>query len=630
MGRGIYGGTSPVAVWAAMTIWREIRRGLEGLWGLARASALDPFPLRRDLGAYTLEKGRADFRAGGNLALLDFPQAIAYAMVAGLPIGHGVLCAVIAGLVGPLLSGTRFIVMGPTNATAVLLFGVFLGLGYGPEERVASLPILVGLTGAFLVAGALLRVANLLQYISRSVVTGYISAAAVYIVVNQLRVVLGIRFDVSEGGTFFDVIGMTVGHLPEAKVSSAAVALATAAGYWFFVRRVPRVPPVVATIVSVSVLAVVADFVMARAGLGGLLGERVAVMGEIGLGGWRLSPPAPDYGMINQLAGSAMVLAFLCVLEGTSIGKSLAARGGERLNANQAMLGMGVANLACGWGGAMPTSGSLTRSQLSFDSRARTPVACMVSGALCLVGAVLIGPLLRYVPKPALAVLVIFIGFSLIDRHVIRVVMRSTKSDATVFLATFISALVLRLDFAIILGALTSIILFLRKVSTPELVEYSFNEQGNLYEIEGSGKRPNPKISIVHVEGELFFGASELFRDQARRVCEDPNLKVIILRMRNAYRLDATSVLALEELIRYMRETGRALIISGAMKDVYKVVRNSGLLDVLGRENFFMGSAQNPNVATRNALKRAQEILGPAEPEVEILYDPSKGGQKGG
>lgn len=612
----------------AMTIWREARRGLGSLWALAKASALDPLPLRRELARYSAEKGRADLRAGGNLALLDFPQAIVYAMVAGLPIETGILCAAIAGLVGPLFSGTRFIVMGPTNATAVLLFGIFLGLGYGPEARVASLPVLVALAGTFLVMGALVRVSNLLQYISRSVVTGYISAAAVYIVVNQLRVVLGIRFDMPEGGTFFDVVAMTVGHLPETHVSSAAVAVITGLGYWLFVRRVPRVPPVVATIVSVSVLAVIADLVMARTGFGGLLGDRVAVMGGIDFRGWRFVPPPPDYGMISQLAGSAMVLAFLCVLEGTSIGKSLAARGGERLNTNQAMLGMGMANLACAWGGAMPASGSLTRSQLCFDSQGRTPVAAMVSGALCAVGAVLIGPLLKFVPKPALAILVIFIGFSLIDRHVIRIVMRSTKSDAAVFLATFISALLVRLDFAIILGALISIVLFLRKVSTPELVEYSFNEQGHLYEIEGAAKRPNPKISIVHVEGELFFGASELFRDQARRVCEDPNLKVIILRMRNAYRLDATSVLALEELIRYMRETGRALIVSGARKDVYKVVRNSGLLDVLGRENFFMGSAENPNVATRNALKRAQEILGPAQPEVEILYDPTKGGPK--
>lgn len=609
-------------------MWREISQRMDSFWALMRSSALDLFPLRHELAAYNIEKGRADLRAGGNLALLDFPQAIIYAMAAGLPVDQGILCAAIAGLVGPLFSGTRFIVMGPTNATAVLLLGFFLSLGYSPDERAAALPVLVVLSGSFLVIGAYLRVANLLQYISRSVVAGYISAAAVYLVASQFRSVLGVTFEVPRRGTFFDVIALTVKHLPEMHVSAAGIAVVTAIAYWFFTRKWPKLPPIVATVVLVSALATGVDLVMTHYGMGHFFGEHVAPMGGVDFAGFRAVAPSSGAGRINELVGPSMVLAFLCMLEGTSIGKSLAARGGGRINANQAMLGMGVANLACAWGGAMPASGSLARSQLCFDSRARTPVAAMISGALCIVGAIVVGPLLWYVPRPAMAILVIFIGISLIDRHVIRIVMHSTKSDAFVFMVTFASALLVRLDFAIILGAVISIVLFLKKVSTPELVEYSFNEQGNLYEIEAATGRPNPKISIVHVEGELFFGASELFRDQARRVCEDPNLKVIILRMRNAYRLDATSVLALEELIRYMRETDRALIISGARKDVYKVVRNSGLLDVLGRENFFMGSTQNPNVATRNALKRAKEILGEVKPEVEILYDPSKSGPK--
>ncbi|MEM6884594.1 MAG: STAS domain-containing protein, partial [Verrucomicrobiota bacterium] len=209
-------------------------------------------------------------------------------------------------------------------------------------------------------------------------------------------------------------------------------------------------------------------------------------------------------------------------------------------------------------------------------------------------------------------------------RHSIRLVTKSTKSDAIVFATTFFTALLIRLDFAIIIGAMVSIILFLRKVSAPELVEYNFNEQGNLYEMEKEDVRPNPQISIVHVEGELFFGAAELFRDQMRRVCDDPSLKIVILRLKNAYHLDATSVMALEELIKYLNEKDRYLIVSGARKDVYRVFKNSGLIEILGKKNFFMGSTANPNMATRNALKRAQELLGDQKADVKIYYDPNK------
>ena len=137
-------------------------------------------------------------------------------------------------------------------------------------------------------------------------------------------------------------------------------------------------------------------------------------------------------------------------------------------------------------------------------------------------------------------------------------------------------------------------------------------------------KRRVPSISIVHVEGELFFGAAELFRTQVQRACNDENLKIIILRMKNAHRLDATSVMALEELIVFMRSIGRDLIISGATKDVYKVLRNSGLVQVLGRDNIYMGSLKNPNRSTRNALKRAQEILGTEKADIRIYYDPNQ------
>jgi len=144
-----------------------------------------------------------------------------------------------------------------------------------------------------------------------------------------------------------------------------------------------------------------------------------------------------------------------------------------------------------------------------------------------------------------------------------------------------------------------------------------------------SDRRQHPSISIVHVEGELFFGAAELFRTQIQRTCADPNLKVIILRLKNARHLDATSVMALEELVRVMRSEHRDIIISGAMREVYRVLKNSGLLEEIGRENIFMGSAANPNLSTRNALKRAQEILGTKDAEVRIYYDPRQSQRQG-
>ncbi|MCD8482346.1 MAG: sodium-independent anion transporter [Verrucomicrobia bacterium] len=121
----------------------------------------------------------------------------------------------------------------------------------------------------------------------------------------------------------------------------------------------------------------------------------------------------------------------------------------------------------------------------------------------------------------------------------------------------------------------------------------------------------------------MFFGSTELFVEQARQAIVDPDLKVVILRLKNAHHLDATCAIAIEELLNVLRSNNRHLLVSGARKDIYRVFKNSGLLDKLGRRNFFMEMPSNPTYSTRNALKRAQEILGQREADIRIFVDKS-------
>jgi SulP family sulfate permease len=206
--------------------------------------------------------------------------------------------------------------------------------------------------------------------------------------------------------------------------------------------------------------------------------------------------------------------------------------------------------------------------------------------------------------------------------------MRTTKSDAAVFLITFGGGMIFPLDTAIYIGVGVSIMLFLKKVARPEMVEYAFNDKGELAQTNETITRDTPEVSIVHVEGELFFGAADLFRDQMRRICEDPNLKIVILKMRNAHHMDATGVMALEELVRYMNELGRYLILSEAKEDLIRVLRNSGLYNYIEERNIFNDDPHNPTMSTARALRRAKEHLGTTEANVSIYIDPIKDRQK--
>jgi SulP family sulfate permease len=229
------------------------------------------------------------------------------------------------------------------------------------------------------------------------------------------------------------------------------------------------------------------------------------------------------------------------------------------------------------------------------------------------------------VPQAVLATLVICIALSVINRHHIRISLAATPEDAAVLVTTFVASLLLPLNVAIFLGVGISIMLYLRNAARPHLVEYEFSPEGELVEAD-RGTRDIPAISIVHVEGDLFFGAAELFRTQIQKTSLDPTLKVIILRLKNARHLDATSVVALEEMVQYLRSHDRHVIISGAPKDVYRVLKNAGSVEVIGRGNIFVNHPRNPNLSTRQALKRAQELLGTEEADIRIYYDPSKKG----
>lgn len=583
--------------------------------------SLDPFPLRTILRGYTRASLYADFRAGLDGALLAIPQGMAFAVVAGLPLAYGITCSAVACATGALLMSSRHSIYGPTNATAFMVSSYFAAFPH--LNQLAAMPMLVFLVGALLVAGAYFRVADLARYISRTVVVAYLTGAALQMFAHQLPVVLGQHVGGSNGKpaarTLLSDLGDVFGNITTTHWPSLLVCAMTIGSYVALRKLGRRFPALTVTLVFMSVVA-------AALNKGGL---HIATYADASFTWRELLPPFPDFtsgnasAQFSQLFALAMSLAFVSTLENSAMARTLASRSGHSVDANQDMLSLGVANLACAYLSGMPASHSLTRSMAAFESGAVSPLCAVFSGVLCLIAALTVGPLVAFVPKAALAALVICVAVALIHPGQIRIALRATGSDAIVFLTTFAATLLVPLHVAIFTGVGISIILYLHKASRPSLVEYEFNQEGQLAEAQ-KGRRQDPAISIVHVEGDLFFGAAELFRTQIQRTCADANLRVIILRLKNARHLDATSVMALEELVRVLRAEGRDLIVSGAMKDVYRVLRDSGLVDVVGRENIFLGSTTNPNLSTRNALKRAQQILGSANAEVRIYFDPSK------
>jgi SulP family sulfate permease len=578
--------------------------------GMLRQCTLRIFPLRDHLRGYSRHRFMADARAALQVAMLDLPQGMAYASLAGLPLQYGTMSSAVSSLAGAVFGSSRYNMLGPTNATAFMLFSYFAVHQSTPP--LVLMPVLVLLTGLLLMAGSLLRVAELTQYVSRSVIVAYVTGAAVLIIANQLPHVLGmvLAAPLSGGSSFLSsTLPGIVWRVLICVCETKAAALATAAltlGLYALLRYLrPAWPALAITLVLVSTLhthlpptwrsPTYADAIF---GLKDLLPLQVDFTAPL-LVSW-----------FNDMFGLALAVSFLATLESVSMSKTLSSPSGERVDVNQDMLALGFGNVACAFLAGMPCSGSLTRSALNHQSGAHTPLAALINGLLCLSGALTLGRLVGFIPKPALAALIIAVAVSVFRPRNILVCLTATGSDALTFVTTLAATLLLPLHVAIFVGVGLSLLLYLRKASRPSLVEYEFNRDGHLAEASSASSRRHPAISIIHVEGDLFFGAADLFLARVAAACADPLMRVLILRLKNARHMDATSILALENLLKSLRDQQRHLLLSGLTKDMYRVLRDSGLADIIGRENLFHASSSTPNVSTHNALQRAQLVLG--------------------
>jgi sulfate permease, SulP family len=576
-------------------------------------------PFIAELRNYTWGKFRADLVAGATVTLVSIPQAIGFSLILNLPPTPVIVSVIIGGFVGSLFFSSRHHVFGPTSSISLIVAATIAansGIGLEPLQLAVYLAFLIGVIQ--LLAG-LLNFGEITKFISRSVVIGYSTGIGILLIASQLHNLLG--YKVEAGQNFSTNVLQALFDLGTARVYPWAIGigLLTFAIFWAVRRLRPHWPE---ALIGLALLGLGAKiftvyhpahipFLMVRDE-----GSLTAIVPAFA--GYPFGPKRIH--LLPELAVTAIAISILGMLEAASITKGLAAKSGQKIEPNQELIGMGAANIACSFFGAVPGSSSFARSAVNFQSGAKTQISSMLSSAVVLLVLGFVTPVFNFIPVAALAAHLIRVGIKMINWHQIRISCRSTPSDLVVFVVTLGSCLFLKLDTAIYVGIGVSLALFLRKTSTPTLVEYAINETGNLAELRDPNQRPHPQISIIHVEGELFFGAADLFQEQVRSLAENQNIRVFILRMKNARHLDASTVMAMENLHDYLSETGRYLLISGSSPEVTRVLENSGLLKQIGRENIFPAEA-NATMATRNALKRAKELL-PGEPtDLRVFYD---------
>ncbi len=547
--------------------------------------------------AYGPATFRADFIAGITVALFTIPQAMAYALIAGFPPAVGILTAVVASIAGAVFGSSEFLVNGPTNAIAVML-AANAALFATHGDPVSTIVLLTVMIGVIQTVAAFLRAGGLTRLVSEPVLTGFTAGAGVYIVINQLPALLGIARSALPEGLFgadlphnalFDLV-RTGSALPVTNGVSLGVGLLTVV----LVRGIQALEPRLGKRLPAPFLAIAAVTLGAYAfGLGEAdQGDaKIRLVRDIEPLTRTLPPivwPTATLPQVESLLTTALAIATLGAVEAIAIGKVLAARAGHPFDASRQLLGEGVCNLAAGLVGGFASSGSFSRTAVNYESGAVTRLSVIYSGVLVLALVLLGAPLANYIPIAALAGTLVHIGLKLVDVSRIRAMVASTSADRLVFFTTFGAVLaVSHLEWALFLGVAVAIYQALRRAGSFKLTVLEERPDGSFLERPGVHPREVGQIALLNLQGEMFFAGAETLE---HRLCEmlDFNTSFLVVRVHEAYNLDATMADAIANVARVARARGGRLVLCGVQAGMYGTMERARVLDVIGRDNVFL------------------------------------------
>lgn len=583
--------------------------------------------LVKDAEGYTFQKARCDLSAALSVALLSIPQALAYSLVVGVPPIAGIISMVLGTSIAALLSSSSHLVIGPNNATCLLIQagameifhkfyagGADLSRGCVTLELITMMTLLIGI--AQLIA-SLFTLGRLIQFVSHAVVVGYIAGTAVAISVGQLFPFTGITCP-DTLDTLYQKMSYWLLHIPEAHFATPVIGILSLLLIIMMRRLQLRFP---SSLAMLSLMTALVALFSPGAGQG--RGVELLGCGDVSSFSFSFRLPLIEFRLLNSLLPIAFAIALIGILEAHSIAKTIAASTGQRLTGNQDVFALGCSNFFLSFFGGLPCSGSATRSSLNVESGAKTRFAAFYSGAIVLSLVVCLGPLITYVPRASLAALLIATAARLINMTHIHLCLRATRSDALVLIVTFLSCIFFSLSLAFYMGIALSIILYLQKAATPKVIEYIYQETtGEVHQAGEEEKKLPHAIRLINVEGELFFGAMDLFQYTLRAIAEDDlTTKVIMLRLKHVHDLDATTALGLRQLKDFLRQSGRYLIVCSVPPHVLELLENVDLIDYLGRDNVIAFDTTAPSAWLERSLARARSLLRDGE-QVSVSEEP--------
>ena len=523
-----------------------------------------------------------DLSAGLTVGIMLIPQGMAYAMLAGLPPVFGLYASLIPQVIYALLGTSRQLSVAPVAMDSLLVAAGLGALSISGIEEYTSMAIFLALfMGSIQFLLGIVKMGFLVNFLSKPVISGFTSAAALIIGLSQLKHLLGAPIENSN--QIHILLGNTIEVLDQINIYAIFLGVAAILIIKGIKRWAPQIPA--ALVVTILGIAITYAFNLSEHGLN-IVKEVPSGLPKIGL-------PELSMDRLNDLAPLAVTLALIAFMEAISIAKVIEERKGlQEVKPNQELIAIGMANVVGSFFQSYPVTGGFSRTAVNHQAGAATPLASIISALIVGLTLLFLTPLFYHLPKTILAAIIMVAVFGLIDLAYPFRLFRKRKDEFAVLIITFLTTLIIGITEGIILGVLISLGLMIYRTSQPHYAILGRMKDSTHYRnIKRFDKdiSIDPEVLFFRFDGQLYFGNKEYFKTELTQAVKShgDELKGVVLSVEAINYIDSTAAHMLRQLFSQFKEEGIKVTISGPIGPIRDILKRSEIVDLIGKQSFF-------------------------------------------
>jgi len=566
---------------------------------------------------YNWDTARRDFVAGATVAAIAIPQAMAYALIAGVDPRFGLYSAIVVTLVASIFGSSSHLINGPTNAISLVVFSSLMGFD-ARFDAYQAMFLLGTMVGIIQILISVFRLGDLTRYISESVVLGFMAGAGLLVAIGQIGNFLGVAKTGGSGHSVLEHLWETIAQSGPFNLYAIGLGLGTLLAALLLRRvtnkyKLPQMDMLMALIIAAVVATYFGWSTPKPDGK-----TIISVVGNVPAALPSFHIPEIKLDWATHLLGSAVAISFLGLLEALAVAKSIATHTRQPLDYNRQCLAEGIGNLLGGFFQSLPGSGSLTRSAINYQSGAITRMSGIYASIIVGIVVLALGPYARFIPKSALAGLLFITAARLIDWKRLGYAIRASRYDAVLVFATAFAAIFISVEDSILIGVAISLLLLVPRVSKLGIRELIVTPERVVRERLPDEPRSR-SLLIYDLEGELFFGAAPELDDYLNRITQETiktGIKYVVLRLRRSRNPDVVAIEHLEQFLRDAAKRCVTVLLAGVRPNLAKILRNVGFNEWLPADRIYPEKEEIYS-ATLNAVRHAYQFLNQEDKNAE-------------